>query len=351
MGNALGFVEPITHKETFQDESDSIWLGVTAVQGWRIDMEDAHTWKLGKSGASSGMSLFAVLDGHGGPSVANTASKLLASKIDDGNCEAVSGSSESEQATVDMLQESIMSIERELLNDNCNSESARHDLCGSTCLVVLLKDAKLFCANVGDSRAVASVDGRPVQLSIEHKPYHQTEEARIIAAGAYIESNRVNGNLALSRALGDFFFKRAADKPLEEQAISAFSDVSVFELDAQYEFLVVACDGIWDVMSNDEVIDFCRLRLADGLTPAAVAEDLSMHCMAPDCSMGGLGCDNMTVMIVCLMPDGRKESVAPRLARPIAVEASRAVPRRCRHYTLNDFIRRRDAGIGLGTWA
>lgn len=61
---------------------------------------------------------------------------------------------------------------------------------------------------MGDSRAILSVNGLAEPLSYDHKPANEAEAARIIAAGGWVEFNRVNGNLALSRALGDFIFKR-----------------------------------------------------------------------------------------------------------------------------------------------
>ena len=74
--------------------------------------------------------------------------------------------------------------------------------------------------NVGDSRAIASVAGRVEELSFDHKPSNPREQERIIAAGGYVEYNRVNGNLALSRALGDFIFKRNDTKGPEEQIVT-----------------------------------------------------------------------------------------------------------------------------------
>jgi len=68
-----------------------------------------------------------------------------------------------------------------------------------------------------------------------------------------------------------------------------------------WEFIVLACDGIWDVMSNAEVLEFCRTRIGMGMFPEEICEELMNHCLAPDCQMGGLGGDNMTVVLVCLL--------------------------------------------------
>lgn len=70
-----------------------------------------------------------------------------------------------------------------------------------------------------------------------------------------------------------------------------------------WEFIVLACDGIWDVMSNTEVLEFCRTRIGMGMYPEEICEELMNHCLAPDCQMGGLGGDNMTVVLVCLLHD------------------------------------------------
>lgn len=74
--------------------------------------------------------------------------------------------------------------------------------------------------NVGDSRAIGSVGGRVVELSSDHKPSLPSEQRRITSAGGWVELNRVNGNLALSRALGDFVFKKNSQKGPEEQIVT-----------------------------------------------------------------------------------------------------------------------------------
>lgn len=142
---------------------------------------------------------------------------------------------------------------------------------GSTAIVVLIKEGKMFIGNVGDSRAVACWNGRTDPLSHDHKPANELESKRIQAAGGWVELNRVNGNLALSRALGDFLFKRNAKKPVEEQIVTALPDVEVRDITQDLEFIVLACDGIWDVMTNEEVVSFIRHRIAARMPPATVS--------------------------------------------------------------------------------
>ena len=70
------------------------------------------------------------------------------------------------------------------------------------------------------------------------------EKARICAAGGFVDFGRVNGNLALSRAIGDFEFKKSADLSPEQQIVTAFPDVVAHTISEDDEFLIVACDGI-----------------------------------------------------------------------------------------------------------
>jgi len=97
--------------------------------------------------------------------------------------------------------------------------------------------------NAGDSRTVLGIKGRAKPLSFDHKPQNEGEKARICAAGGFVDFGRVNGNLALSRAIGDFEFKKSADLPPEQQIVTAFPEVTIHELGEDDEFVVVACDG------------------------------------------------------------------------------------------------------------
>lgn len=73
--------------------------------------------------------------------------------------------------------------------------------------MALITETEIYCANAGDSRCVLSVDGRAIDLSIDHKPDLATEKARIERAGGFVEENRVKGVLNLSRSLGDLEYK------------------------------------------------------------------------------------------------------------------------------------------------
>ncbi|GAB1599988.1 probable protein phosphatase 2C T23F11.1, partial [Argonauta hians] len=303
MGHTLS--EPVTTKNTSSCENHFVKVGSSCMQGWRINMEDAHTHLLSLPNDRE-CCYFGVFDGHGGAKVAQYAGNNLHKRI--------TGSEYYSYGNIpEALRQGFLLLDNEMLKD----ESMKDELAGTTALVILLKSSKLFCGNVGDSRAVGCVRGMVEVLSFDHKPSNDNETRRIIAAGGWVELNRVNGNLALSRALGDFVFKRNDKKGPEEQIVTAFPDVVEKEINLDWEFLVLACDGIWDVLENEDVVKFVRARIAQGMMPELICEELMTACLAPDCNMGGLGCDNMTVVIVCFLHGGTYEELAKKCSRPL----------------------------------
>lgn len=144
-------------------------------------------------------------------------------------------------------------------------------------------------------------------MSFDHKPGNKDENARIVAAGGFVEFGRVNGNLALSRAIGDCEFKRNASLSAEAQIVTADPEIIVHDITGEEEFLVLACDGIWDCLSNQQVVDFCRRGIAQGKDLTKICEEIMTHCLAPDSEIGGVGCDNMTFSIVALLGGRTKE--------------------------------------------
>uniref|UniRef100_A0A9J2PB69 protein-serine/threonine phosphatase n=1 Tax=Ascaris lumbricoides TaxID=6252 RepID=A0A9J2PB69_ASCLU len=301
MGQTLS--EPVTTKETASCANSFYKIGSSCMQGWRINMEDAHTHLLAVPDDNKA-AFFAVYDGHGGSKVSQYAGTHLHKTI-------ATNSLYSEGKIEEAIKEGFLSLDEKMKHD----EEMREDMSGTTAVVVIIKNKKIYCGNVGDSRAVACVSGVADPLSFDHKPANESEARRIVAAGGWVEFNRVNGNLALSRALGDFAFKKNEHKSPEEQIVTACPDVTVCDLTYDHEFIVLACDGIWDVMSNQEVVDFCRDRLAVGREPETICEELLSRCLAPDCQMGGLGCDNMTVVLVCLLQDDSPEAYQARCSR------------------------------------
>lgn len=134
---------------------------------------------------------------------------------------------------------------------------------GCTAVVALLVGRELFVANAGDSRCVVCRNGKTVEMSFDHKPEDEEESTRITKAGGRVTMDgRVNGGLNLSRAIGDHAYKMNKDLKPEEQMISAMPDVKRITLEEDDEFMVLACDGIWNFMTSEEVVEFVRKRLS-----------------------------------------------------------------------------------------
>ncbi|XP_020917035.1 probable protein phosphatase 2C 21 isoform X2 [Exaiptasia diaphana] len=192
-------------------------------------------------------------------------------------------------------------------DDNCplmKSDEVGYDS-GTTAIVALVKDDTLTVANVGDSRCVVCRNGIALEMSIDHKPEDTKELSRIEKAGGKVTGEgRVNGGLNLSRALGDHSYKGRTELKAEEQQISAMPDIRQTQLTEADEFMVIACDGIWNVKNSQEVVDFVRKELKeqrlkdDKVNLSAICEKMFKECLAPDTSGDGSGCDNMSCLIV-----------------------------------------------------
>eukprot|EP00992_Anisonema_acinus_P001161 TRINITY_DN10397_c0_g1_i1.p1 TRINITY_DN10397_c0_g1~~TRINITY_DN10397_c0_g1_i1.p1 ORF type:complete len:295 (+),score=38.11 TRINITY_DN10397_c0_g1_i1:63-947(+) len=283
MGDTLS--RPIVDKQSETEENESLKVGASGMQGWRRGMEDAHTCSLQLEGAPDGVSFFAVFDGHCGANIAKYCGEHVQSRLASDPAFAAGNYSQA-------ICNAFLGVDEDLLAD----QALRGDGSGCTAVTALVTSTQIFCGNAGDSRCVLCRDGKAVPLSQDHKPTNDTELRRIQKAGGFVSAGRVNGNLALSRAIGDFEFKQNKSLPAAEQAITALPDVVTHNLTTQDEFLILACDGIWDVMSNEEVVNFVRQRLSETQDLALICENVFDRCLAP--SAPGLGCDNMTMILV-----------------------------------------------------
>jgi len=176
---------------------------------------------------------------------------------------------------------------------------------GTTCILTLYKreTKELLVGNIGDSRAVLCRAGLAVDLSEDHKPEDEVELTRIKKAGGYLTGDgRVKGGLNLSRAFGDHVYKDNSSIPLKEQMITAYPDVKYMKVTDEDEFLILACDGIWNVMSSQDAVDFVRDRLEKDSCISDIIGELFDQCLAPDTQGDGSGCDNMTCLVVQLRP-------------------------------------------------
>ncbi|KAK4521609.1 uncharacterized protein ATC70_004138 [Mucor velutinosus] len=292
MGQTLS--EPITEKTTTQEVNSKYFYGCSHMQGWRLTMEDAHTTllKLGDTNAS----FFGVFDGHGGSTIAQYTGQTLYKKV-------LESKHFEKKQYPEALKDAFLELDSSLINDN----NFAYDPSGCTAVVALLTDDNhIFVANAGDSRGVISINGKMKPLSYDHKPTDEAEMERIIKAGGFVEFGRVNGNLALSRAIGDFEFKQNEALSPEEQVVTCNPDIIDHKITKDDEFFVLACDGIWDCMSNQEVVDFVRSGIAQDKTLDTICENIMDNCLADDQTSTGLGYDNMSVMIIAIL-NGKTE--------------------------------------------
>ncbi|KAI8332400.1 phosphatase 2C-like domain-containing protein [Chlamydoabsidia padenii] len=293
MGQTLS--EPVIDKDSRCETNTKYTYGLSSMQGWRLTMEDAHAAELKL--ADTEASYFGVYDGHGGSTVAKYTGNILHHKVRESQFF-------DKREYRSALKDAFLTIDKELQED----QNFTGDPSGCTAITVLITpENKLFVANAGDSRSILSSKGQHKALSYDHKPTDRLESQRIVAAGGFIEFGRVNGNLALSRAIGDFEFKQNDQLPAEEQVVTCNPDIIEHELTEEDEFIVLACDGIWDCMTNQEVVDYIRARIAQHEPLELVCESIMDHCLAPDSEVGGVGCDNMSIIIVGILNGRTKD--------------------------------------------
>ena len=353
--------KPKREKTVESGEGNGLQFAVSAMQGWRVDMEDSHSMKTDLAPNLQGASYFAVFDGHAGDFVSKYAAENLwevvrlifeGSGLAAGdNCvileETVpkngnesrttpssSPSTPSEGGGItdkdsDGKQSSLLpdtessnkmedasETEKKLVRNRSNSEKqclpidldhfkasirqgfleldeklkglprfvSGDERSGSTAIVTIVTNTHIVFANCGDSRALLSRNGGQIAFAtVDHKPYNENEKLRIEKAGGSVIIQRVNGSLAVSRALGDFDYKRVENLPCTEQLVSAEPELTCIERSPDDEFLVLACDGIWDVMSNQEVVDFVRYRLSVHHDLTQLTGELLETCLAKVC--------------------------------------------------------------------
>ena len=163
-----------------------------------------------------------------------------------------------ELMSTDQGAKELIKIQKESDSSNGYDDGTQKSFAGCTATVVLITPTEVYCANAGDSRTVLSKNKQAVDLSKDHKPDDPEERTRIYAANGFVEDGRVNGMLALSRALGDFEYKNNSLFKVKDQVVSAFPDVKVVPITNDAEFILLACDGIWDVMTSQAAITYCH---------------------------------------------------------------------------------------------
>ena len=245
------------------------------LRGSRETMEDAHIHC--QLPSHSNIHFFGVFDGHGGTNTPQYVKQNLHLEFD----RCLGKESSNALALVGGAAFTTACI----LTDENYLRAYPRDASGSTavCAAIDLEMGHLLCANIGDAQAVLSRAGTCVSLSQLHKPSVKEEKDRIDRTGHSVLRSRIDGALAVSRSFGDRFFKHTrtqgdADRekgqgllpdrvtlhpssPPAERACCAIPHIQMLTLSPLDEFVVLGCDGLFDVMSDQGVVDFVRGRL------------------------------------------------------------------------------------------
>ncbi|PNT17616.1 hypothetical protein POPTR_010G199600v4 [Populus trichocarpa] len=298
--------------ESVKLEEEASKFGMTSVRGRRRDMEDAvsiHT-----SFTTKNTSFFGVFDGHGCSHVAMRCRDRLHEIVK----EEVEGFKEEKSVEwKETMKRSFIKMDKEVENccvegDNssncrCELQTPQCDAVGSTAVVAVVTPEKIIVSNCGDSRAVLCRNGDAIPLSSDHKPDRPDELLRIQEAGGrviYWDGPRVLGVLAMSRAIGDNYLK---------PYVIPEPDVTLTERTAEDEFLILASDGLWDVVPNDTacgVVRTCLRARKPPSPPGSPGSDAAIESSDKSCSDASVlltklalarhSTDNVSVVVVDL---------------------------------------------------
>jgi len=148
-------------------------------------------------------------------------------------------------------------------------------------LSLFFRNSELYIANVGDSRAVISSRGIATRVTTDHKPDLPAERERIEKLGGWVKNGAITGSITVSRSLGDFSYKPFI-----------ICDPDVFGpfryLDDEYQFLILACDGLWDVVTDQEAVEIAL----SAKTPEEAAVKLR------DKAFNNKSRDNISVLVI-----------------------------------------------------
>eukprot|EP00930_Biecheleria_cincta_P080433 TRINITY_DN6866_c0_g1_i1.p1 TRINITY_DN6866_c0_g1~~TRINITY_DN6866_c0_g1_i1.p1 ORF type:complete len:297 (-),score=57.58 TRINITY_DN6866_c0_g1_i1:147-1004(-) len=214
--------------------------------GRREEMEDGFVFA-DCFGGNKGSSYFAIYDGHGGRQCVEYVTEHLHKNV------------LSELQQLDPPDALIKAFK----TTDCNMQASGINTSGCTaCSCLLLEEDRgdgtkkrsIYTAHLGDARAVICRGGLAVRLTSQsdHKATDPEESKRVVEAGGTIFNDRVNGMLAISRAFGDHQLKHPS---LPRDVVSNVPDVTSTELTQNDMFIIVACDGLWDVLADQDSVN------------------------------------------------------------------------------------------------
>ncbi|CAH8360702.1 unnamed protein product [Eruca vesicaria subsp. sativa] len=270
---------------------DAPKIGTTSVCGRRRDMEDAVSLhpSLLLHKKSENLHFYGVFDGHGCSHVAEKCRERLHEIVKQ---EAMTNGDDWKETMVKSFKKMDSEVSRRDSNGanrssscRCELQSPQCDAVGSTAVVSVITPEKIVVSNCGDSRAVLCRNGVAIPLSSDHKPDRPDELNRIQEAGGrviYWDGARVLGVLAMSRAIGDNYLK---------PYVIPDPEVTVTDRTDDDECLILASDGLWDVVTNETACGVARMCLKGA---AAAAEG------GGDCDTAHNACSDAALLLTKL---------------------------------------------------
>ncbi|GKV14609.1 hypothetical protein SLEP1_g25452 [Rubroshorea leprosula] len=211
-------------------------VGISSVKGKKQFMEDTHKI-LSCLQDNSNKAFFGVYDGHGGRKAAD----YVAENLHDNIFELMKNCTRNEEK-VEAIKAGYLKTDEEFLKQDAAG--------GACCVTALIEGQDIVVANVGDCRAVLCRGGLAEALTTDHKPEKEDERKRIENKGGYVLMHhgawRVHGTLSISRSIGDAHMKNW---------IPAEPDTKILQMTQDMDFLVLASDGLWEKVGNQEAVD------------------------------------------------------------------------------------------------
>uniref|UniRef100_A0A7S0XEJ1 Protein-serine/threonine phosphatase n=1 Tax=Chromulina nebulosa TaxID=96789 RepID=A0A7S0XEJ1_9STRA len=313
--------------------------GLSEEIGFRPTMEDACTivQHLNISSLNvpslSPQSFFGVFDGHGGNQASHYLSQNLHINIADGllgesgeMLKLLQDIDPSElinmndnyppiqlldEVVIRSLKQTFLRTDNDFINKSTNSQH------GSTATTALILGARLYAANVGDSRVILCRNFKAISMTQDHKPSREDECKRIRDAGGFVINNRVMGELAVSRAFGDSEFKKGIQGIVEQDLathqlregveidttnwnqplIVADPDIQATNISENDQFLLLACDGLFDVFTPEDIVTFVKSNMEEHHDSQRCCQNLTYEAIRKRNSR-----DNVSVILIILNP-------------------------------------------------
>uniref|UniRef100_A0A2N9FVW8 protein-serine/threonine phosphatase n=1 Tax=Fagus sylvatica TaxID=28930 RepID=A0A2N9FVW8_FAGSY len=281
--------------------------------GCRPSMEDTHICigdlakKFGYNLHSDEViSFYGVFDGHGGKSAAQFVRDHLPRVI----VEDADFPLELEKVVTRSFMETDAAFEK-----TCSPESALSS--GTTALTAMMFGRSLLVANAGDCRAVLSRRGIAIEMSKDHRPCCTKEKTRIESLGGYVDNGFLNGELGVTRALGDWHLEGMKGMGERLGPLSAEPELKLVTLTKEDEFLIIGSDGIWEMFTSQNSVDFARRKLQEHNDVKLCCKEIVEEAIKRGAT------DNLTVVMVSFHlepPPLHVVGERPRVRRSISAE-------------------------------